>query len=1019
MHRLQTLRGLFSSIPSRAIRLKGRSAPGEAPPRRSRRRLRLALLAVCAFGIFHEFRTSAVQSWLFSRLAGDASYWVEPGPSNEFLQPQSGPFNERFGYTRLGEFRDHLEGRGFEIAEQARFSPGLARLTRWGFSPPFRGPVDTGLVIRDSRGAPLYDYMRRRPRFEAFEEIPLQILRSLLYIEDRHVLDSTEPRRNPVVDWSRFAGASAHYVGRKVGLPLKPQGGSTLATQIEKFRYSEGGRTDSATDKFVQMLSATLKVYHDGPDTSDERRQIVLDYLNSMPLAAAPGYGEVHGLGEGLRVWFGTELFDARRDLEVPGITDAKAAVYKQALALIYSARAPSRYLVRDRGELTERVDSYLTFLETERVIDAELASRAREVPLRFSTAPPPIAPPSLAEGKGVAEIRRRLMKWIGVRDFYTLERLHVEAVATIDGELQQKTVSLLRDLADPAFVKARGLHEERLLRDGDPAAVVYSLMLVEATSKGNFVRVWADNNANPLDINSGVKLELGSTAKLRTLVEYLQVVADVHAELTGAGPSGQRVSARRARDPISLWANDSLKRDPDLDLEAFLRLALERKYSASPAERFFTGGGLHTFGNFDPKENRLVLSVREATARSTNLVYVRLLRDLVRYYEARLPYDSAAVLAKGSPPQRRELLESIAEQEGLDDLRSAWDRLHTVDPGSLVGALLGKRAESPRHLAILFYAWNPGGDEAGLLDWLRGHLDRVTPAESRRLAKAYGNPELTLTDYAWLAGVHPLDLWCAGLLLEDPGMTWEDLLAASAEARVSSTAWLFKTRNRRAQDARLRTRMERDAFELMTERWKKVGFPFERMVPSYASAIGSSADKPVALADLMGILVNDGVRRPLFFIEEVDLAPGTPYYVSLQAPSPRGDRVLPPEVARVALDVLEGVVESGTASRLRGAFQAPDGSPLVVGGKTGSGDNRLKRTDADGSKTGKPINRTAAFVFFIGDRHFGVITATVDGPEAGGYKFTSSLPLAVLKMLAPDISLRASGQPISPTRRM
>jgi hypothetical protein len=33
--------------------------------------------------------------------------------------------------------------------------------------------------------------------------------------------------------------------------------------------------------------------------------------------------------------------------------------------------------------------------------------------------------------------------------------------------------------------------------------------------------------------------------------------------------------------------------------------------------------------------------------------------------------------------------------------------------------------------------------------------------------------------------------------------------------------------------------------------------------VPSYATAIGSSADRPLALAELMGIIVNDGQRRP------------------------------------------------------------------------------------------------------------------------------------------------------------
>jgi hypothetical protein len=42
--------------------------------------------------------------------------------------------------------------------------------------------------------------------------------------------------------------------------------------------------------------------------------------------------------------------------------------------------------------------------------------------------------------------------------------------------------------------------------------------------------------------------------------------------------------------------------------------------------------------------------------------------------------------------------------------------------------------------------------------------------------------------------------------------------------------------------------------------------------------------------------------------------------------------------------------------------------------------------------------------VFYIDDRYFGVLTVFVPGKEAGDYSFTSSLPVAILKLLAPDI---------------
>ena len=44
--------------------------------------------------------------------------------------------------------------------------------------------------------------------------------------------------------------------------------------------------------------------------------------------------------------------------------------------------------------------------------------------------------------------------------------------------------------------------------------------------------------------------------------------------------------------------------------------------------------------------------------------------------------------------------------------------------------------------------------------------------------------------------------------------------------------------------------------------------------------------------------------------------------------------------------------------------------------------------------------NRTATFVFILGDRSFGTITAYVPGAAAGNYEFTSALPVQAFKTL-------------------
>ena len=116
-----------------------------------------------------------------------------------------------------------------------------------------------------------------------------------------------------------------------------------------------------------------------------------------------------------------------------------------------------------------------------------------------------------------------------------------------------------------------------------------------------------------------------------------------------------------------------------------------------------------------------------------------------------------------------------------------------------------------------------------------------------------------------------------------------------------------------------------------------------------------------------------------------------------------RGQRVLPSEVAAALRGALSQVVEAGTARRLHGSFQLADGTPLVLGGKTGTGDNRIESTTRGGHVlSSRAMNRTATFVFYLGPRHFGTLTAFVPGQAAEGFRFTSALPVQVLKGMAP-----------------
>jgi hypothetical protein len=264
-------------------------------------------------------------------------------------------------------------------------------------------------------------------------------------------------------------------------------------------------------------------------------------------------------------------------------------------------------------------------------------------------------------------------------------------------------------------------------------------------------------------------------------------------------------------------------------------------------------------------------------------------------------------------------------------------------------------------------------------------------------------NPQKrSLIDFSDIVGIHPLELWLAAYLYHHPNASYEELYQKSYSARRDAYGWLFRTSRKSKQDKRIRIMLEQDAFDTIHKAWQRLGYPFKKLVPSFATAIGSSADRPDALAKLMGIIINEGILKPDYLIEEITFASDTPYEIQFLRKPAAAKRVLKAEIALMIKRALFNVVEKGTAKRVYQALLSNEGTRLPVGGKTGTGDNQHKRLNSDGMViSSEVINRTATFSFIIGDRFFGNITAYVPGPQAGEYSFTSSLPVALLKNLA------------------
>ena len=89
----------------------------------------------------------------------------------------------------------------------------------------------------------------------------------------------------------------------------------------------------------------------------------------------------------------------------------------------------------------------------------------------------------------------------------------------------------------------------------------------------------------------------------------------------------------------------------------------------------------------------------------------------------------------------------------------------------------------------------------------------------------------------------------------------------------------------------------------------------------------------------------------------------------------------------------------------------------LPVGGKTGTGDNRVDHFGGGGRLISQRVlDRTATFVFFLGDRFYGTITAYVPGAIAGSYHFTSAMTVQLLKSIQPQLEPLLSSPPTGAT---
>jgi membrane peptidoglycan carboxypeptidase len=971
--------------------------------------LGLVGLFLVAWGAVMEMRTSFLQSLVSTRLTADMTFMVRPGPSGNIHFPTGGPYDERLGYARLPLFIEALSTHHFMIEHQATLSPRLDQFSAANDYPIYHEKGRAGLTLLDRAGASLYAASYPERAYGDFTAVPPLVVDTLLFIEDRYLLDPRYRQHNPAVDWRRFALAAAGRGASWLDPHLRQGGASTLATQIEKFQHSPGGRTGSIKEKLRQMIAATARAYLDGPDTTRARQRIVTTYLDSTPLSSRPGYGEIIGVGDGLWVWYGTDFAAANRVLAEPAPANLarKAEIYRQVLSLLLAERRPSYYLLVDRQALEALTDHHLRLLSAAGVIDPALRDAALKTELHFRAEPPAPAPVSFVGRKAVDAIRTELLPLLNAPSLYNLDRLDLTVGTTFDAAAQQRVTDVLARLGDRDQAKSLGFVGQNLLGTADPSRVTYSVVLYERGADRNVVRIHADSLDEPFDINSGAKLILGSTAKLRTLITYLDIMTALHGRYAEMSSRELLAVSAKAQDPLTRWAAAYLAGASDRRLQPMLDAAMQRRYSASPNETFFTGGGMHAFHNYERSDDGKVPTIAEAFAHSINLAFIRLMRDISRYYIAEGGAHTKELQADQPDSVREIYLRRFADQEGRTYLNRFYDDFHGRTPSENLSLLAGRAGSFPRRLAVVFRSVKPQAPVPELRDFLALQLPKLSldDATVEGLYASYAVDRYSLADRGYLAGVHPLELWLVAYLQSHPGASRGEILKASVAERQEVYGWLFKTRSTHKQDVRIRILREEDAFNQIVQDWRQQGYPFGHLIPSLATAIGSSGDRPDALARLMGIILNDGLQLPTVDVEHVQFAVDTPYETDVAIRPPAPKRVFAPEVAATLRRALMGVVTEGTGARLRDAYRATDGRPLAVGGKTGTGDNRFESFGAGRRLiVSRVVDRTATFVFFLGERFFGTITAYVPGTEAAAYHFTSALAVQLLRALGPQL---------------
>ncbi|CAG4883751.1 protein of unknown function [Georgfuchsia toluolica] len=98
--------------------------------------LLLTIVVCLVWVVFDESQSPRRQARLLAKLARSLTFHLEAGPSPSIRFPNYGPFDERLGYSHLPAFLERLSAKGYSVAEQARISPRMMKLSKEMLNKP-------------------------------------------------------------------------------------------------------------------------------------------------------------------------------------------------------------------------------------------------------------------------------------------------------------------------------------------------------------------------------------------------------------------------------------------------------------------------------------------------------------------------------------------------------------------------------------------------------------------------------------------------------------------------------------------------------------------------------------------------------------------------------------------------------------------------------------------------------------------------------------------------------------------